>query len=117
MCAMGLNPNTLKVVPIPTRVNVCGKPAINMMDHQPIMNVPSFGMCKNPQNPAVATLTAAAAGVLTPAPCIPMTQAPITNVNPTVLLNQYGAAHINSKIMCMYGIISITAPPQKTVFI
>ena len=37
----------------------------------PLVNVPTFGMCRSMANPQTASATAAAQGVLTVAPCIP----------------------------------------------
>jgi hypothetical protein len=45
-------------------------------DHQPGLNLATFGMCKSMQNPAVQNATAAAQGVLTPVPCVPLTTSP-----------------------------------------
>lgn len=115
-CTMGMSPVSLNVLPIPTRVSISGKQAVNMMDHKPMINISSFGMCKSPANPAVISLTAAALGVFTPAPCVPMTQMPIANVNPTVLLENFGAVHKNSKIICNWGgTISAMSPSQLSV--
>ena len=75
MCSFGLAPSVLNVLPI-NRVTVEGRPAANIMDHQPILNIPPFGMCTSLANPTVAAATAAALGTLTPMPCVPVTVAP-----------------------------------------
>ena len=74
-CSFGAAPAALVVLPA-NRVLAGGPPAATIMDHAPMMNVPPFGMCSTPSNPMVAAATAAALGVLTPMPCIPVTAAP-----------------------------------------
>ena len=37
-----------------------GMPAANIMDHIPLLNIPTFGLCQSPANPVVAAATAAA---------------------------------------------------------
>lgn len=71
-CSFGLAPSSL--APLPTsRVMIEGRPAASIMDSVPLVNVPPFGMCTSLSNPTVATATAAALGVLTPMPCVPVT--------------------------------------------
>jgi hypothetical protein len=70
-CSFGAAPMPLQVVSQQT-VHVCGMMAATIMDNV----CTTFGMCSNPANPAVASATAAAFGVLTPMPCVPVTPAP-----------------------------------------
>jgi hypothetical protein len=64
----------------------------------------------------VAAATAAALGVLTPMPCIPVTVAPWTAGNPAVLIGGLPALTDNSKLMCCWGgCISISFAGQVTV--
>src|SRR5499433_1185239 len=84
-CAMGMAPSSLVVLPV-NRVNTANQPDANIMDHIPMVNIMSFGMCMSPANPSVAAATAAALGVLTPMPCIPVTTAPWAPGASTVLL-------------------------------
>src|SRR5579884_3967151 len=88
MCSFGLAPSVLNVLPI-NRVTVEGRPAANIMDHQPILNIPPFGMCTSLANPTVAAATAAALGTLTPMPCVPVTVAPwVPGAVTTMVANQ-----------------------------
>jgi len=74
-----------------------------------------FGMCQSPANPAVAAATAAALGVLTPMPCVPVIPAPWVPGAPTVLLANMPALDNTSKLMCAYaGVIEITDAGQAT---
>jgi hypothetical protein len=74
-CSFGVAPGSLIVLPT-NKVMTSNMPAANIMDHIPMVNIPTFGMCNSTTNPAVIALTAAALGVHTPAPCIPATVAP-----------------------------------------
>jgi len=74
MCSFGAAPSTLAV--LPANCVLTTTPAANIMDNKPIVNVPPFGMCSSLANPTVAAATAAALGVLTPMPCVPVTAAP-----------------------------------------
>ena len=84
-CSMGLTPSPLMVLP-EKRILTENKPAANIMDNKPMVNIMPFGMCRSPANPQVAAATAAALGVLTPMPCIPVTPAPWFPGSPTVLV-------------------------------
>ena len=99
-CTMGATPAALAVV-VPT-TTAQGPPAANIMDCAPITNIPTFGMCMSPANPMVAAATAAALGVLTPMPCIPVTT-PWTPGAPKVLVRNFPALDNASKCMCGYG--------------
>ena len=99
-CTMGATPAAL-VVAVPT-TTAQGPPAANIMDCAPMSNIPTFGMCMSPANPTVAAATAAALGVLTPMPCIPVTT-PWTPGAPMVLVRNFPALDNASKCMCGYG--------------
>jgi hypothetical protein len=72
MCSFGAAPSALIVLP-QNKTMTGGPPAANIMDHKPIVNIPTFGACTSLANPTVAAATAAALGVLTPMPCVPNT--------------------------------------------
>lgn len=110
-CSFGAAPAPLPVTSQQT-VTTCNMPQATIMDNHP----PSFGMCSNPGNPAVAAATAAAYGVLTPMPCAPVTPAPWVPGAPTVLVCGKPLLNNSSKLLCAYGgVISITMTPAMTV--
>lgn len=105
-CTQGAAPAALAVL-VPT-TTAQGPPAANIMDCVPMANIPTFGMCMSPANPMVIAATAAALGVLTPMPCIPVTT-PWMPGSPTVLVRNFPALDASSKCMCAYaGEITIT---------
>ena len=113
-CSMGMAPSSLVVLPLnmQTTSNV---PAANIQDHVPMVNIMPFGMCQSPANPTVAAATAAAMGVLTPMPCIPVTPAPWVSGSPTVTLANQPALNKSSMLMCNWaGQISIQMEGQMT---
>jgi len=114
-CSFGAAPSAL-IVPPANRVTVEGRPAANIMDHKPVVNIPPFGMCSAPSNPAVIAATSAALGVPTPAPCVPVVPAPWAPGSPTVPIGNMPALNDMSKCMCTWaGVISITnAGTMKT---
>lgn len=116
MCTFGMAPSS--IVPTPKPIMTSNMVAANIMDHQPLVNIPPFGACMSLANPTVAAATAAALGVLTPMPCIPNTPAPWVPGSPTVLVQNFPALNESSKLMCIWaGVISITFPGQVTEFI
>ncbi|HET9690099.1 MAG TPA: DUF4280 domain-containing protein [Acidimicrobiales bacterium] len=101
MCSFGLAPSVLNALPTP-RV-MCGTPVATIMDHAPLVNIPPFGMCTSLANPTVAAATAAALGVLTPMPCIPVIPGPWTPMDPTVLVGGNPILLMGSMCNCAYG--------------
>ncbi len=115
LCTFGVAPATM-VVPPTNRTNTSNMPAATIMDHLPMANIPTFGMCTSIANPQVAAATSAALGVLTPQPCIPATSAPWVPGSPTVMIGNKPALNSTSKLMCNWaGVISVTVPGQFTV--
>jgi hypothetical protein len=107
-CTKGTLPSTLAVIAATTAAQ--GPPAANINDCVPVTNIPTFNMCNSALNPTVAAATAAALGVLTPMPCIPVTAAWTPGVA-TVLVRNAPALDDASKCTCAYGgQISITTP-------
>ena len=63
-----------------------------------------------------AKLAAAAMGVLTPMPCVPLTVAPWVPGVPTILVCGKPLLNNTSKLMCSYGgVIQVTFTPALTV--
>ncbi|MBL9042230.1 MAG: DUF4280 domain-containing protein [Myxococcales bacterium] len=114
MCSFGAAPSTLVV--LPTNKVLATTPAANIMDNKPIVNIPPFGVCMSMANPTVAAATAAALGVLTPMPCVPVTTAPWIVGSPTILIGNMPTLDNNSKLMCNWGgVIQFVAPGQFKV--
>lgn len=115
-CSFGAAPSTLAV--LPTNRVLTGTPAATIMDFAPIVNVPPFGMCSSPSNPMVIAATAAALGVLTPMPCMPVPAGPWVAGAPTVLIGNMPALNDSSKLMCAWaGVIQLSFAGQATVMI
>jgi len=113
-CSFGAAPSKLVVLPL-NRVMTSNVPAANIMDHKPFVNILPFGTCSSMANPAVASATAAAMGVLTPMPCTPMTSAPWVPGAPTVMIANQPALDTPSKLICSFGgNISIQEAGQAT---
>ena len=114
-CTMGSAPAQLVVLPTRT-VRVENKLAATVTDHVSMANIPTFGLCMSPTNPQVAAATAAALGVLTPQPCVPVTPDPWTPGSPTAQIDHQIALNNLSQCLCIWlGVISITASSQTNV--
>ncbi len=113
-CSFGLAPASLNVLP-DAMVMVEGVPAATIMANNPA-NLPPFGMCTTLTTPMVSSATAAALGVLTPMPCVPVL-APWIPVSMTILAGQ-PALTASSTCLCAYGgMIQITFPGTvKTLY-
>jgi hypothetical protein len=117
MCSFGMAPSTLTVLPV-NRVQVGNQFAANIQDHIPMVNINPFGMCITPSNPQVAAATAAALGVLTPQPCIPVTPSPWVAGAPTVQIANMPALDNISTCNCIWGgVITVLNPGQVTTTI
>ena len=110
LCSFGVAPSALVVLPV-NRVTIEKRPAANILDMKPLVNIPPFGMCMSLSNPAVAAATAAALGVLVPMPCVPVTVAPWAPGAPKTLIANAPALTQGSTCMCAYGgVIQILMP-------
>ena len=110
-CSFGAAPSSLMVLPN-ARVIAENRPMACILDNKPLVNVQSFGTCSSLANPTVSSATAAAMGVLTPMPCVPVIAAPWAPESPTVLVGGSPAINNSCKLMCNWGgVISITLSP------
>lgn len=108
MCSFGVAPAVLAVLP-ESRVMIEGTPAATIMDSE-MINIPTFVMCSSPSNPTVAAATAAALGVLTPMPCLPVLT-PWVPGSPKTLIGGKPALVAGSECMCAYGgVVQILMP-------
>jgi uncharacterized Zn-binding protein involved in type VI secretion len=109
-CSFGMAPSSLVALPTP-RVMIEGRPAAVISDIAPGVNIPPFGMCTSLANPTVAAATAAALGVLTPMPCIPVVVSPWTPGAPRTTLGGIPALTAGSMCNCAWGgVVTMTMP-------
>lgn len=117
-CMFAVPPGTTTLIVLPqNRVMTGNQPAANIMDHKPFVNIPPFGMCISPTNPAFISATAAAMGTPTPVPCVPATAAPWMPGSLTVLVGNKPALNNTSVLACTLGApgcITIMMPGQFT---
>jgi hypothetical protein len=109
-CSEGLASSQLSLTPAAT-VELGGVSAATVQNRLPFLNIAPFGMCKTQANPQVAAATAAAMGVLTPMPCIPVVLAPWTPGATTVELSGDKVLTDDSRCSCLWtGEITVTDP-------
>lgn len=114
MCSFGMAPSTVSILPV--HQVLTGAPAGNIGDSAPMVNIMPFGACMSLANPTVASATAAALGVLTPMPCIPVPAGTWVPGSVKVILKGMPALDMNAKAMCSYGgVIQILVPGQFKV--
>src|SRR5688572_30617129 len=82
-CSFGTAPSSLAVTS-QTTILSSGKPCATIQDFNPVANIPPFGNCTSPSNPAVIAAQGA------PQPCVPVTT-PWAPGCPTVSLSKLPA--------------------------
>lgn len=113
-CTFGMAPGTLNVLPA-SQVLVEGKPVATIKDSAGFMNVGTFSMCTSLANPAVASATAAAQGVLTPQPCTPQ-PVPWTPGVPLVMAGGTPVVNATCTNTCAFGgAITVSVPGSTQV--
>jgi hypothetical protein len=116
-CSFGLIPTPLMVLPDRT-VMVEGMLMGNITDIIPLVNIMTFGLCISLANPEVLAATIAAAGVLVPMPCVPVTLDPWISEALTVIVGGAPALDQTSTVMCAWaGVIHIDEPGNATVMV
>lgn len=114
LCTFGAAPSSLVATSNPT-TNIEGQAVATLTDAAPVSNIPPFGMCSSMANPQVAAATAAALGVLTPQPCVPVTKSWIPEET-TVMFGGEPVVTQDCKCNCAYGgVIAISTPGQTVV--
>lgn len=101
-CSMGTSPANLIVLPTRT-IFLAGQPQANISDHQSMVNLKPFGLCRSLGFPATAAATAAAHGHLTPMPCVHNTPAPWIGGKMDDLLQGQPALLKSCTCPCMWG--------------
>jgi len=107
-CDQGLAPSSLSVLPV-IGSEADEKPVGTVNDSVPTLNIAPFGMCKTQSNPQVAAATTAAAGTLTPMPCIPVVTGPWSPGSTLTTLQGVKALTDDSTCRCAWtGTIGVT---------
>lgn len=118
-CSFGNVPGPFQTLVLPGKPKSNGMPIGIAQDTVPIVNIPAFGMCSCPQNPLVQSATAAAAGVLTPMPCIPVTLA--KRWQPAAVRETFMGVPlvtVNCKCLCEWGgEIAVTSAVKSNIVI
>ena len=113
-CDKGTAPSSLMVTRPTHTAN--SMQLANVTDFAPNTNIMPFLMCTTQTNPQVASATAAAQGVLTPQPCIPVTTSPWTPGATKVTVGGMAALTDGCSCMCMWGgKITVKQPGTQTV--
>lgn len=106
-CSFGTVPSNL-VAPPSNRVTASEQPAATVIDYIPTSNIPPFGLCTSPSNPAVYSSG--------PQPCVPLTTSPWSPGSKKVTMSGKSALDSNSRCMCNWaGVITVLNPGQQKV--
>lgn len=109
-CSQGTAPSRLAVPPV-TGIDDEAGPLATVQDVKPLVNIAPFGACRALANPQVALATAAALGVLTPQPCVPVTAAPWSPGSAVVRVDDVPALTDACTCACAWaGTVSVKHP-------
>ena len=98
-CSMGAAPATFAA----SGVDVATESPVGVISDISAACIPPFGVCMSMANPQVASATAAAQGVLTPQPCMPMVVSPWTPGSAAVSVGGLPALDDASQCTCGWG--------------
>lgn len=112
-CSFGMAPSTLVAIPN-ARVFIEGKPAADINTTITGANIPPFGMCTSLANPTVAAATAAALGVLTPMPCVPLVAGAWVPPAAQTTIGGKPALAMPAQCMCAWGGVIVISNPGAT---
>ena len=109
-CSFGAAPSKLTTLP-DSQVMVEGQPVAVIDDYKAVVNLAPFGLCSSVANPVVEKATTAAAGVLTPMPCVPNVTSPWTPGVPLVQVGGLPVVNATCTCTCAWGgAITVTVP-------
>lgn len=117
-CTSGTSPCQL-IVSSQTKCLAGSKPIATINDVSQGANIPGFGMCTSLANPAVASATAAAMGVLTPQPCTIVPMGAWSATNSSVLVDGKPCLTSEAVLNCSlgHGVIKIVNPGQTKIIV
>jgi hypothetical protein len=114
-CSFGSEPSVFAAPG--AQVMAGGNPVGVTTDDTALVNVPPFGLCSSPLNPAVAAATAEADGVLVPQPCLPVLS-PWTQGSAQVMIDGASALDGSSQCRCAWaGGITVSYAGQDSVIV
>ena len=110
-CSMGTSPSAFQA----TRTNVIGPTAAGVITDFDLASIAPFGLCQSLGNPQVAAATAAAQGVLSPQPCMPVIVGAWTPGSAKVTIGEVPALDDSSQCVCSWGgTITVSSPGQES---
>ena len=102
-CSQALPPGQTVLLGPPTPGSASMMPTATISMCVPMVNIATFGMCNSTTNPMVITATAAALGVHTPMPCIPVIVGVWSPGASNITIAGEPAALESSKCMCSWA--------------
>lgn len=115
-CSFGSAPGQFSA--LPCGVTAAGQPLATVMASTALVNILPFGLCGSLANPLVAAATAAAGGILTPMPCVPVTAGPWVPGSPRIMVGGAPVLTSESTLMCCWGgVVTVVAPGEQMVMV